>query len=720
MITEIHMDNVASYRRPVDISISNKVTLAYGLNGSGKSTISNYLYDSKNPKYRHCHIKETSEHEVLVYNQLFLKDYFYEEDSLKGIFSLSRENKEVLEAIDKKSKDLETLEGKHREAEGKKVEKEIQLNASKNEIAEKAWEIKLKYSGGDRVLEYCLDGLKRKEKILEHLSSIPNPQDALQYSIDDLKKEISSISDEKAQPIDAISEFTFDGIRIEQDLLFEKVIVGSQEGSVAEFIANMGNSDWVRKGLVYLPEKISPSAETCPFCQEKTITEELAASIRKVFDASYDRDLQDLENFRNKYSELAASLAPIDASEIIVTDTTIKQKWKTSVEKIAYRIRENKLLIDKKISNPSTPVKLYSTASDFDNLNRIIREINKLIHAHNEKLNNKKHSLSEIKHRFWLLMRHEYSQSLEVLEKTQKRLSDELEKVQKNIDEINLEIASTKSTIASLRKKTVNIQEAIDNINNGLTEIGASGFSVVPYGDNLYRILRAGDDGNAFHSLSEGEKTVISFLYFVELCKGQKSTTEIPKKKVVVIDDPISSLSHIYVLNIAQLIKRIFCNSSKFEQVIILTHSLYFFYELTHTKKSEREQIQHLFRILKNSEGSSAVKMKYEEIQNDYQAYWSILKDESHPPALIANCMRNIIEYFFNFVQKRDFNNVFQKPSLAGDKYQAFYRYMNRESHSLGQNIFDIKEFDYQAFREGIKLVFEECGYSEHYNAMIK
>ena len=54
--------------------------------------------------------------------------------------------------------------------------------------------------------------------------------------------------------------------------------------------------------------------------------------------------------------------------------------------------------------------------------------------------------------------------------------------------------------------------------------------------------------------------------------------------------------------------------------------------------------------------------MKYEVIQNYYQAYWHIIKDRTQAPALIANCMRNIIEYFFNFVEKLDFQQVFQKP----------------------------------------------------------
>ena len=112
--------------------------------------------------------------------------------------------------------------------------------------------------------------------------------------------------------------------------------------------------------------------------------------------------------------------------------------------------------------------------------------------------------------------------------------------------------------------------------------------------------------------------------------------------------------------------------------------------------------------------------MKYEEIQNDYQTYWAMIKDSSTPPALVANCMRNIVEYFFSFVQKKDFNNVFQKPALSADKFKTFYRYMNRESHSLGQNIFDIKEFNHETFKDGLKLIFEECGYGEHYKAMMK
>ena len=112
--------------------------------------------------------------------------------------------------------------------------------------------------------------------------------------------------------------------------------------------------------------------------------------------------------------------------------------------------------------------------------------------------------------------------------------------------------------------------------------------------------------------------------------------------------------------------------------------------------------------------------MKYEEIQNDYQAYWTIIKDENQPAALIANCMRNIIEYFFNFVEKKDLNNFFLQEPMKNNRFQSFYRYINRESHSLGQNIYDFKEFNYTDFKDAFAELFKTAGYEAHYKKMIK
>ena len=47
---------------------------------------------------------------ILVYNQTFIQDNFYVSDSLKGIFSLSKENKTAEETISKATSKLAKLE----------------------------------------------------------------------------------------------------------------------------------------------------------------------------------------------------------------------------------------------------------------------------------------------------------------------------------------------------------------------------------------------------------------------------------------------------------------------------------------------------------------------------------------------------------------------------------------------------------------------------------
>jgi len=206
------------------------------------------------------------------------------------------------------------------------------------------------------------------------------------------------------------------------------------------------------------------------------------------------------------------------------------------------------------------------------------------------------------------------------------------------------------------------------------------------------------------------------------MCRGKKSADDVSGKKIIVIDDPISSLSHIFVFNIGRLIKNNFLKKdSIFEQVFVFTHSLYFFYELAYPKRRGQEDYPlALFRLEKNKIGSLIKSMKYHEIQNDYQSYWALIKNKNTPPALIANCMRNIIEHFFGFVEKYDLNAIFDRKELKENRFQAFYRYINRESHSDAVNIFDLKEFNHDDFKNGFRLLFEKNGYENHYKRMMK
>lgn len=721
MISKIVLNGVASYKKEAVLDTDKKVNLLYGLNGTGKSTFSEFLYDQTGARFSQCSIEGLEENDtVLVYNQKFVQDTFYEPEGIHGIFTLSKGNADAQKVIDTTSAEVKKLTEQKRKIEEKKTKNEQKHLGEIEEYKKQVWKIKTEYTGGDRVLEFCLDGLKgNKDTLFKHIISLEKPEGELDYSVDDLKKEAQQLQGE-AQSRQLLSKVLINVEDIEQSELLSKVIVGNKNSSVASLIETLGNSDWVNTGIKYV--HIDGEKGVCPFCQQKTITQNFLEQINAYFDESYNRDKSQIEQMISRYdAEIKKATDFFNA----IKDDSFLEKNKAEIESLSANLisvlEHNLNTLREKAKTPGIQVSLQPINEIIESINSIIKKANNEITLYNQRIADIKGSKSKIRDSFWCLMRKEYNSVIELYAANEKAYEQSVKNAQKELQTKTSEINTNTALIEENRKKTVNIDEAVENIKNGLIDIGITDFTIEKYSEEeaLYRLKREDLDEDVFKTLSEGEKMVISFLYFIELCKGESTAEKASNKKIVVIDDPISSLSHIYVFNIGRLIHNEFLRTKKYDQLFILTHSLYFFYELTNTNHKERKETQKLFRICKNTESSYFEDMKYEDIQNDYQAYWHIIKDEKQSPALIANCMRNVMEYFFNFVEKQDFAQVFQRPELQENRYMAFNRYMNRESHSKGQNIFDIKEFNYDSFREAFKKVFETEGYIDHYNKMI-
>lgn len=722
MITKICMKNVASFKNPAILETDKKTTLIYGLNGTGKSTVSGFLYDINNPRYSECSVEGLLDTDkVLVYNQQFIQDNFYETDDIHGIFTLSKGNKEVKKLIDDAQNAITRL---------LKQKEKLQINLNyihdkyKKQLEDyqkQVWKIKTDFTGGDRVLEFCLEGLKgKRETLFQYVASLKMPTENPNYTVDDLKKEALQLQGD-ANKESNVRKLQFGGKDIEKSPLLEKIIVGSTQSTVSGLIDKLKNSDWVNEGLQYI--HMEDGQAFCPFCQQLTITEDLLDEIKGYFDVSYQTDKAELERILKLYEDCVQNAKLLIDS---YKQNQFAEKFVVTLEEcqaeFTKNTTENIHRLQKKIKAPSEVVSLMTSDDIVSRINTIVDEINTEIDKYNQKIENKQNSLKEIKDKFWKRMRYDYASVISLYVSTEKDYSVMRNNIQNNQNKNQRDISEQEKIVRENSKRTVNIDEAVKNIKYGLLDIGINDFTIEKYSEEeaLYHLKRTDCTTNVFKTLSEGEKMVISFLYFIELCKGEKNIGSNSTGKIVIIDDPISSLSHIYVFNIGRLIHNEFLRTEKYKQIFILTHSLYFFYELTCINHEERKKIQKLIRICKNNEGSSFIEMKYEEIQNDYQAYWHIIKDETQSPALIANCMRNIMEYFFNFVEKQDFAQIFQRSELQATKFAAFNRYMNRESHSKGQNIFDIKEFDYASFKEAFKLVFELEGYALHYKKMMK
>lgn len=738
MIRLINLKNVASYKSNATLETDKKINLIYGLNGAGKSTFSNFFHQRVDPKYKDCSIDGLEDdHEVLVYNQNFIQENFFEVENLKGIFTLSKENKEAETKISNALKEIQKLKDEVEKQKSELEDEKRIIVQEQNAAKEKVWKIKNDYSGGDRVLEFCLDGYKgSKDSLFNYILGLSKPTIKPKKSIDDLKNDFQSISGDNPQKYLSLPKINFSSQNIEIESLFSKHIVGNENSTVSQLIKMLGNSDWVKAGLKYIPQDNLNENLNCPFCQEKTISNILIENIKSYFDASYEADIVALNYLYKTYSQEIQSIPNKSTFESHPKFEVYSKDFEIRYHEFIKIIENNHNIIEDKIKNPSISVSLKSSVEALEELNKVILGINLLVNEHNKNIDQKEVVRASIRKSFWVIMCWEYDLTISSF-KTKKIISQtKIDKIEENIRQNSIKIDIQKTIISEQQKRTVNIDKAIENIKNGLIDLGINDFEIKKYSDNFYKIVRGDKEDKIFHSLSEGEKMIISFLYFLELCRGKKEVTETSIKKIIIIDDPISSLSHIYVFNVGRLIKNEFfgkkstrvnpetsCKETiwnyKYEQVFILTHSLYFFYEVTETNHEVRKENQSLFRLVKNETGSNFIPMRYEEIQNDYQAYWFIIKDSQQPAALIANCMRNIIEYFFNFVEKRDLNNFFLQESLKANRFQAFYRYINRESHSLGQNIFDFKEFNYQDFREAFAELFKVAGYENHYKKMI-
>lgn len=721
MISEIHMAAVASYKEETKLETDKKINLIFGLNGTGKSTLSNFLYEPSAPEFSHCRWVPEGSDAILVYSQKFIQDNFYVADSLKGIFSLSKENKAAEEKIVASEASLAELNQRLESARAGKLKVSQDFDKQKQQAIDEIWKIKSAYSGGDRVLEYCLKGLMgQKDKLFSHLISIQKPSSEPEKSTKQIKEEVEALKGDSAQPQPMLPTLEFNVHEVESNSLFGKSVVGNDNSAVAGLIEKLGNSDWVKLGLEYVPEHVAPNGEPCPFCQETTITPTLAESIRSYFDGAYQADISQLEAIQERYSKARSAL--IGAGSY--TSHQFAEGQITSIAKKYQALTEildrNSSTIETKLKSPGSVQQLEDSTHAIASFNEEIASVNAGIQVYNEKLKHRDETLEVLKDEFWSLMRWQYDQTIKRYQQDLASANSTLAAIDAEIKQVDSSIAAERNRIKEAQKETVNVDEAVSAVNSGLLDLGIDDFKIAKHSESLYRVVRGSDSKDAFHTLSEGEKMMISFLYFCELCKGRQSATDTETKKIAVIDDPISSLSHVFIFNVGQLIRNVFFRSDRFSQVFVLTHSLYFFYELTDPNHERRKLTQNLYRMTKSPLGSKIHGMKYEEIQNDYQAYWAVINDPDQPPALIANCMRNIVEYFFNFVRRKDLNNVFQMPELQDMKYQAFCRYVNRESHSLGQNIIDMKEFDYKIFKEGLRLVFEATGYPEHFEAMSK
>ncbi|GAA9236151.1 AAA family ATPase [Helicobacter pylori] len=742
-ISQIVLKNAATFDESgASFEDLNSINFIYGTNGSGKTTTSSFLKNlaengDKN-KFANSEIEWYGESlKIEVYNKQFKEEQF-RNSQVKGIFTLGKKTNENLENIESKKESI------NKEKEKKtKNEKNLQKLKQEREEKEKdftdsCWEKLYKKHKED--FKETLKGLKRKEnfkkEILEEFKNNERNESKI-VKLEELKENIRIVFSKNQTELVPLECNLTDFDSVENHSIWEQKIVGSGDVAIADLIKKLSNEDWVAQGREYL----SKDSNACPFCQQETITEEFKKQLESYFDTSYQESTETIkekmEDYASRTAEVLERLDEIVKTEQDNLQTKLNTEiFKRIIETLRSKINGNWQKMHDKSKEMSRSFKLESTKNEIKEIRDLIDTANQQIANHNEMIKDIQNQKKICVEQTWKFLVNEFKSDIQEYNKKHCGLEKGIKKLENEISEIEGKIKELENEIRELEKTMVSIKPIVNEINVLLKGYGFTNFSLACAEDEkTYRIQR--ENGQLVgETLSEGEVTFITFLYYYHLTKGSLKENDISKNKVLVIDDPISSLDSNILFIVSVLVKDLMKETTKektnIKQVIILTHNTYFYKEIT-LECDKRYQGKYSFWIIKKDNNVSKIE-KFEEnpIKNSYELLWQEVrwakekqaKENNISWVSLQNVMRRIIEYYFRILGGFKHNDSLSEYFENIEEKQvcnSFISWFNDGSHGISDDLLvQSQDTSIETYLKVFENIFKKTGHEAHYKMMME
>lgn len=211
------------------------------------------------------------------------------------------------------------------------------------------------------------------------------------------------------------------------------------------------------------------------------------------------------------------------------------------------------------------------------------------------------------------------------------------------------------------------------------------------------------------------------------MLKGSQTETGINNNKIVVVDDPVSSLDNDILFVVSTLVREIIDiarnNNQDIKQVFVLTHNIYFHKEVTYSHKRRGASLpEEAFFLVKKIDGKSFVeKVEGNPVKTSYELLWREVKNLNCDNATIRNVMRRILENYFKMLGNIDLHKLHEK--FTGDdklRCKALVSWVHDGSHSaLDEDYYTpLSGEEVLKFKVIFKEIFDKTGHIEHYRMM--
>lgn len=726
MIESMTISNTATFgSSPEELTGLSRFNYLFGSNGTGKTTISRFIADQES--YPGCSLswKHGRPLETVVLNLDFVEKNFYQ---MKGVFTLGEEHKDTLEKIAVAKQELDnehtslaalkyTLKGQDGTV-GKKGE----LAQLEMEFQEKCWEQKQKH---DEKLQGAFTGYRNnaqkfKRKVLNELQSNKAPLSPLI----DIEKRAETVFGEV--PVKEALVPTLDTSSLlahESNPILKKRVLGKNDVDIAGMIKKLGNSDWVRQGRTFY----EINDQVCPFCQQKT-TNAFAASLAEYFDETFEADSKAIDILISEYaadsSDIQTRVGNIIATPGKFLDVETLKSQKALLDQT---IGTNQLVLDKKKKEASRAVNLKSLAAVCKAIKELIEDANSQVTEHNRMVDNLAVEKRDLTAKVWRFVIKELELDLTQYSVKKDALDKAIANLNKKIEETNKRISDKRKEIRDLEAQTTSIQPTIDGINPILSRFGFDSFKLAMGTDKKsYRIVRHNGE-DARETLSEGEKSFVVFLYFYHLLKGSMSETDITKDRIVVFDDPVSSLDSDILFVVSSLIREV-CEDVRREQghikqVFVLTHNIYFHKEVTFNERRKGGCLkEESFWIVRKLGPLSKVE-RYEDnpIKTSYELLWMDVRKPSPFNPRIENTLRRILEHYFTILGSVSPDDIYSKFDDQEKLIcRSLFSWVNVGSHQAHDDVYVTpSETMVQNYLKVFREIFEKTGHQGHYRMMM-
>lgn len=391
------------------------------------------------------------------------------------------------------------------------------------------------------------------------------------------------------------------------------------------------------------------------------------------------------------------------------------------------KVRLNIQQIEKKQRESSQSIELESLSNVLDAAKNLISAANDAVKKHNIMVSNLAQERRTLTSEVWkYLLENEIKVQLATFLSKKDGFKKAIDALNVKLTQASADKSKKQSEIRGLEKNTTSIQPTIDGINSLLKSFGFRSFSLAKSEKpSHYKIVRA-DGTIAKETLSEGEKTFITFLYFYHLLKGSETETGMTTDRVVVFDDPVSSLDSDVLFIVSNLIKGLFDEVRNgvghIKQAFVLTHNVYFHKEVTFNKRRGNVALKdETFWIVRKPDQQSTIqKHTSNPIKTSYDLLWAEVRNPDRSNLSIQNTLRRILENYFKIlgnITHDDLCSKFEgKEKLICNSLSSW---VHDGSHYAYDDFFIADGSIVDTYLAVFRKIFEKSGHIEHYKMMM-